>query len=269
MSHYVIGDVQGCYDELMLLCKKIKFNPKKDKLIFAGDLVNRGPKSLEVLNFCLENKKSIKAVLGNHDFYLLYLIEHKKRNKSLKKILSADNISKIQKWLKKLPLLLKLKIKNDVFWISHAGIPFVWELKKAKKLSKEIQVALKNDSFDLLKNMWGDTPSKWNNKLKGYSRYRIIINYFTRMRFLDNDGVLKLKKKNLKPEKNHVPWFEQTTHNLKNNETVIFGHWAALEVKTNLDNIIGLDTGCVWGNKLTAIRLEDKKLFQVKKNENI
>ena len=85
MSHYVIGDVQGCYDELMLLCKKIKFNPKKDKLIFAGDLVNRGPKSLEVLNFCLENKKSIKAVLGNHDFYLLYLIEHKKRNKSLKK----------------------------------------------------------------------------------------------------------------------------------------------------------------------------------------
>ena len=238
MSHYVIGDVQGCYDELMLLCKKIKFNPKKDKLIFAGDLVNRGPKSLEVLNFCLENKKSIKAVLGNHDFYLLYLIEHKKRNKSLKKILSADNISKIQKWLKKLPLLLKLKIKNDVFWISHAGIPFVWELKKAKKLSKEIQVALKNDSFDLLKNMWGDTPSKWNNKLKGYSRYRIIINYFTRMRFLDNDGVLKLKKKNLKPEKNHVPWFEQTTHNLKNNETVIFGHWAALEGKTNLDNII-------------------------------
>ena len=83
MSHYVIGDVQGCYDELMLLCKKIKFNPKKDKLIFAGDLVNRGPKSLEVLNFCLVNKKSIKAVLGNHDFYLLYLIEHKKRNKSL------------------------------------------------------------------------------------------------------------------------------------------------------------------------------------------
>ena len=117
--------------------------------------------------------------------------------------------------------------------------------------------------------MWGDTPSKWNNKLKGYSRYRIIINYFTRMRFLDNDGVLKLKKKILKPEKNHVPWFEQTTHNLKNNETVIFGHWAALEGKTNLDNIIGLDTGCVWGNKLTAIRLEDKKLFQVKKNENI
>ena len=103
MSHYVIGDVQGCYDELINLCSKIKFNPKKDTLIFAGDLVNRGPKSLEVLNFCLENKKSIKAVLGNHDFYLLYLIEHKKNNRSLKTILNAKNISKIHKWLKKLP----------------------------------------------------------------------------------------------------------------------------------------------------------------------
>jgi Predicted phosphohydrolases len=101
MAHYVIGDVQGCYDELISLCKKIKFNKKKDKLIFAGDLVNRGPKSLEVINFCLENRKSIKAVLGNHDFYLLYLIEHKKRNKSLKRILHADNLNTIHKWLKK------------------------------------------------------------------------------------------------------------------------------------------------------------------------
>ena len=269
MSHYVIGDVQGCYDELINLCSKIKFNPKKDTLIFAGDLVNRGPKSLEVLNFCLENKKSIKAVLGNHDFYLLYLIEHKKNNRSLKTILNADNISKIHKWLKKLPLLLKVKINGHDFWISHAGIPHMWNLKTAKKLSKEVQVALKEDSYNLLKNMWGDTPSKWNSKLVKYKRYRVIINYFTRMRFLDNKGALKLKKKNLKSEKNHIPWFKQTTHNLKKDESIIFGHWAALEGKTNLNNIIGLDTGCVWGNKLTAIRLEDKKLFQVKKNENI
>jgi bis(5'-nucleosyl)-tetraphosphatase (symmetrical) len=265
MSHYVIGDVQGCYDELINLCSKIKFNPKKDTLIFAGDLVNRGPKSLEVLNFCLENKKSIKAVLGNHDFYLLYLIEHKKNNRSLKTILNADNISKIHKWLKKLPLLLKVKINGHNFWISHAGIPHIWNFKTAKKLSIEVQVALKEDSYNLLKNMWGDTPSKWNSKLVKYKRYRVIINYFTRMRFLDNKGALKLKKKNLKSEKNHIPWFKQTTHNLKKDESIIFGHWAALEGKTNLDNIIGLDTGCVWGNKLTAIRLEDKKLYQVRR----
>ena len=145
------------------------------------------------------------------------------------------------------------------------GIPYIWDFKTAKKLSKEVQVALKEDSYNLLKNMWGDTPSKWNSKLVKYKRYRVIINYFTRMRFLDKKGALKLKKKNLKSEKNHIPWFEQTTHNLKEDESIIFGHWAALEGKTNLDNIIGLDTGCVWGNKLTAIRLEDKKLYQVRR----
>ena len=132
MSHYVIGDVQGCYDELINLCSKIKFNPKKDTLIFAGDLVNRGPKSLEVLNFCLENRKSIKAVLGNHDFYLLYLIEHKKNNKSLKTILNADNISKIHKWLKKLPLLLKIKINDHNFAVIK-GARHVVQLTHAKQ----------------------------------------------------------------------------------------------------------------------------------------
>ena len=265
MAHYVIGDVQGCYDELIALCDKIKFNIKKDKLIFAGDLVNRGPKSLEVLNFCIENKKAIKAVLGNHDFYLLYLIEHRKRNKSLKRILDANNLNKIHKWLKKLPLLLKIKVNKKVFWISHAGIPFIWDFKTANNLSREIQYALKEDSYNLLKNMWGDTPKRWNQELKKYSRYRVIINYFTRMRFLDKKGGLKLKKRNLKPEKNHIPWFKQTANNLKNNEIIVFGHWAALNGKTKINNIIGLDTGCVWGNKLTAIRLEDRKLFQVKK----
>ena len=121
MSHYVIGDVQGCFDELVLLCKKIKFNPNKDKLIFAGDLVNRGPKSLEVLNFCLENKSCVTSVLGNHDFYLMYLLEHKKKNKSLNSILNAKNSKKIHKWLKKLPLLMKIKIKAVSY--THLTLP--------------------------------------------------------------------------------------------------------------------------------------------------
>ena len=267
MSHYVIGDVQGCFDELELLCKKIKFNPNKDKLIFAGDYVNRGPKSLEVLNFCLKNKKSIKGVLGNHDFYLLYLIEYKKRNKSLNTILDAKNINAIYKWLKKQPLLQKIKIKEtkETFWISHAGIPYIWSFKTAKQLSDELNKVFKKDSYKILGNMWGDKPSKWKADLNGYKRYRTIINYFTRMRYLDQKGSLLLKKKDLKPQKNHIPWFKQTISNLKPNEYIIFGHWAALDGKTKLDNIIGLDTGCVWGKKLTAMRLEDKKLFQVKK----
>ncbi|MDA9321540.1 symmetrical bis(5'-nucleosyl)-tetraphosphatase [Gammaproteobacteria bacterium] len=267
MAHYVIGDVQGCYSELQALVKKIKFNPNKDKIIFAGDLVNRGHQSLEVMEFCMRHKGSIKAVLGNHDFYLLYLIEHQKKNKSLKKVLDSKNIQKYHSWLKKLPLLLEIKIKEtkETFWISHAGIPYIWDIRMAKKLSKEIQTGMKDDSFKILENIWGDTPKIWNSDLKGYKRSRTIINYFTRMRFLGKDGSLKLKAKKNKADEMHVPWFNQTIKNLKENQYIIFGHWAALEGKTKLTNIIGVDTGCVWGNKLTAIRLEDRKLFQVKK----
>ena len=267
MAHYVIGDVQGCYSELQALVKKIKFNPNKDKIIFAGDLVNRGHQSLEVMEFCMRHKGSIKAVLGNHDFYLLYLIEHQKKNKSLKKVLDSKNIQKYHSWLKKLPLLLEIKIKEtkETFWISHAGIPYIWDIRMAKKLSKEIQTGMKDDSFKILENIWGDTPRIWNSDLKGYKRSRTIINYFTRMRFLGKDGSLKLKAKKNKADEMHVPWFNQTIKNLKDNQYIIFGHWAALEGKTKLTNIIGVDTGCVWGNKLTAIRLEDRKLFQVKK----
>jgi len=267
MAHYVIGDVQGCYSELQALVKKIKFNPNKDKIIFAGDLVNRGHQSLEVMEFCMRHKGSIKAVLGNHDFYLLYLIEHQKKNKSLKKVLDSKNIQKYHSWLKKLPLLLEIKIKEtkETFWISHAGIPYLWDMRMAKKLSKEIQAGMKDDSFKILENIWGDTPKIWNSGLKGYKRSRTIINYFTRMRFLGKDGSLKLKAKKNKADEIHIPWFNQTIKNLKDNQYIIFGHWAALEGKTKLTNIIGVDTGCVWGNKLTAIRLEDRKLFQVKK----
>ena len=267
MAHYVIGDVQGCYSELQALVKKIKFNPNKDKIIFAGDLVNRGHQSLEVMEFCMRHKGSIKAVLGNHDFYLLYLIEHQKKNKSLKKVLDSKNIQKYHSWLKKLPLLLEIKIKEtkETFWISHAGIPYIWDIRMAKKLSKEIQTGMKDDSFKILENIWGDTPKIWNSDLKGYKRSRTIINYFTRMRFLGKDGSLKLKAKKNKADEMHVPWFNQTIKNLKENQYIIFGHWAALEGKTKLTNIIGVDTGCVLGNQLTAIRLEDRKLFQVKK----
>ena len=267
MAHYVIGDVQGCYSELQALINKIKFNPSKDKIIFAGDLVNRGNQSLEVMEFCMKYKGSIKAVLGNHDFYLLYLIEHQKKNKSLKKVLESRNIQKYHSWLKKLPLLLEVKIKEtkEIFWISHAGIPYLWDMRMAKKLSKEIQAGMKDDSYKILENIWGDTPKIWNPDLKGYKRSRTIINYFTRMRFLGRDGSLKLKAKKNKADEIHIPWFNQTIKNLKDNQYIIFGHWAALEGKTKLTNIIGVDTGCVWGNKLTAIRLEDRKLFQVKK----
>jgi len=267
MAHYVVGDVQGCFKELEALLKKVKFNKTTDKLIFAGDLVNRGKDSHKVLEFCINNKKSVTGVLGNHDFYLLYLIEHQKKDKSLKRVLESKNIKDYQAWLKKLPLFIEIKIKesNQTFWISHAGLPFIWNINDAKKFSKEVQQALKNDSFKLLKNMWGDTPKKWNNNLKGYKRLRTIINYFTRMRYLGKDGSLKLDLKSKNAKKGYIHWFKQTKKYLNEKQNIIFGHWASINGNTNIDNIVGLDTGCVWGNKLTAIRLEDKKIFQIKK----
>ena len=149
MAHYVVGDVQGCFQELTALLKKINFNSNEDKLIFAGDLVNRGGESEKVLDFCIKNKKSVKAVLGNHDFYLLYLIEHAKKDKSLKKVLESKDLNKYHSWLKKLPLLIEVKIKESQqrYLISHAGIPFLWTSKDAKSLSKEVTESMKNDSY--------------------------------------------------------------------------------------------------------------------------
>ena len=161
-------------------------------------------------------------------------------------------------------MLLEIKIKEtkETFWISHAGIPYLWDTRLAKKLSKEVQVGLKEDSFNVLENIWGDTPKVWNSKLTAYKRLRTIINYFTRMRFLGKDGSLKLKAKKNKAEKGHIPWFDQTVKNLKKDEYIIFGHWAALQGVTNIANTYALDTGCVWGGQLTAMRLEDETLFQ-------
>ncbi len=144
MPSYVIGDVQGCFDELMLLLEKINFNSKNDELIFAGDLINRGPKSLEVLEFCLKNKKSIEVVLGNHDIYLLYLIHQNKKNFQLAPILESKNKKKFFNWLIEKPLMIERKNnKNEKFVISHAGIPHIWDIEDARMLNEEYLNAIK------------------------------------------------------------------------------------------------------------------------------
>ena len=267
MSTYVIGDVQGCYKELKKLVKKINFNPSGDRLVFAGDLVNRGPESKEVLDFCIKYSKSVDAVLGNHDLYLLSLIQsNQKKAKTLTPILTSKNPSKYFKWLIRKPLVLKIKQNDEIFWISHAGIPYFWSFRKALELSKELSKNLRENPSFVLSNMWGDRPIKWNEKLTNEKRFRFIINCFTRMRYLDTKGNLNFKVKDAKLKKGLVPWFVRSNELIKNpNEYIIFGHWAALNGKTKIANIIGLDTGCVWGGKLTAVRLEDKKIFSVKR----
>ena len=194
MPSYVIGDVQGCFDELMLLLDKINFDPKNDELIFAGDLINRGPKSLEVLEFCLENKKSIEVVLGNHDIYLLYLIHQNKKNYQLAPILKSKNKKKFFSWLIEKPLMLERENnKNEKFIISHAGIPHIWDLGDARRLNEEYLKAMKKNPGGVFRNMWGDHPDIWSESLRGFSRIRVIINYFTRMRLITQEGQLDLK----------------------------------------------------------------------------
>jgi len=271
MSHYVIGDVQGCNNELQLLLNKIKFNPSKDTIVLAGDLVNRGEDSLGVMEFCISNPESVQAVLGNHDFYLMYLISKGGKDESLQSILDSSIAFEIYDWMRSTPLLRKITINksNEKFYISHAGIPFLWSLDDAESFSDEISKALRDEPSSLLDNIWGDVPKRWSNDLSGHERQRVIINYFTRMRFVEKNGSLNLSIKDAEPRKGLYKWFNQTKTILSKDEFIVFGHWASIEGNTNLSNIIGLDTGCVWGKKLTAIRLEDKKMYSVNRNGNL
>ena len=266
MSTYVIGDVHGCFDQFIRLLKKIGYDNQKDKIILTGDLVNRGPKSLDVLNYCMADK-NITTVLGNHDLYLLYLMSIKQRTGKLKKILEAENNKEIFDWLITRPLLIQKSIKStkNKFIITHAGIPEIWSADKAKLLAEEVSQALVVNASKILKAMWGDDPNSWNESLTGNERYRIILNYFTRMRFLSNAASLDLKNKSTKASKGFKPWFNyESEAYIKTKQYYVFGHWKSLNCQTNNSHFIGLDTGCVWKGKLTALRMDDLEKISVK-----
>ena len=266
MSTYVIGDIHGCFKQFINLLKKINYDKKKDKIILTGDLVNRGSESLSVLNYCIADK-NITSVLGNHDLYLLYLMSINQGKGKLKNVVGAENNKEIFKWLITRPLLLKIfdPITKNTFIISHAGIPEIWSLKKAQNLAEEVSLALIDNPSKILETMWGDYPNCWTDKLAGYERYRIIINYLTRMRFLGNSASLDLKNTSSKATKGYKPWFHyESTSYQKKKQYYIFGHWATLNGQTENPHFIGLDTSCVWGGKLTALRVNDLKKISVK-----
>ncbi|MBK2124146.1 symmetrical bis(5'-nucleosyl)-tetraphosphatase [Fangia hongkongensis] len=266
MSTYVIGDIQGCYDELMELLDKISFSVTEDKLIFVGDLVNRGPKSLEVLRFIKSLGKSAKVVLGNHDLYLLalsygYLPANK--NDTLDDILQAKDKHELVAWLKKQHLLYQ----HDNHIITHAGIPPNWSIKKAKKRARELEFVLQTDICCrlFLANLFGNEPNRWRKHLQGVNRWRCIANYFTRMRLCNDKGVLDLSFKGTlgnSPE-NFDAWFNIPNPKIKSKYTLIFGHWAALKGVTNNPRCIAIDTGCVWGGALSAYCIDSKHIYQV------
>lgn len=266
MSTYVIGDLHGCYDQFARILDKINYNSALDRIILTGDLVNRGPESLRILNYCMADK-NINTVLGNHDLYLLYLISINQGKGILKKVIEAQNSSQIFEWLVNRPLLIKIYNKSlgKSFIISHAGIPEIWSIQKAERLAKEVSIALKENAPYVLQAMWGDKPDRWDDGLTQGERYRTIINYLTRMRFLSESGILDFNNTSSEPKKGFKPWFDyQSKSHQENNQYFIFGHWAALNGQTNDPHFIGLDTGCVWKGNLTALRLEDLKKISVK-----
>jgi len=264
MPTYCIGDVQGCYDELQSLLQLINFDRKNDTLWFVGDLVNRGPKSLDVLRFVRKLKKCI-VVLGNHDFHLL-AVYHKlthPRSHILDSVLKAEDSLELINWLRKCPLLHYDLNFNCV--LVHAGLLPQWNLHTAIQCASEVENVLKSDHYiDLLKHMYGNKPDRWSLRLRGWSRLRFIINSFTRMRFCHMDGRLDFHyqcKVGMQPTE-YLPWFKVPTRKVRNVE-IVFGHWAALDGEIDEPYMYALDTGCVWGKGLTAMRLEDKKRFQV------
>jgi bis(5'-nucleosyl)-tetraphosphatase (symmetrical) len=256
MATYAIGDIQGCYDSLLRLLEKLNFDSAKDKLWFAGDLVNRGPDSLATLRFVKSLADNAITVLGNHDLHLLAIAQGVKSTRSadLQRILDADDCDELLQWLSSRPL-----IHHDPelgYAIAHAGIYPLWNLTQAKEYALELEGALKNNLDEFLQHMYGNTPDTWNDSLIGFDRLRFICNSFTRMRYCHQDNTLDFDCNGATGIIPHglVPWFDISERKAKD-EHIIFGHWSTLgEIDTK--NVYALDTGCVWGGKLTALRID-------------
>ncbi len=263
MATYAIGDIQGCYYAFQKLLESINFNPKVDALWLVGDVVNRGAHSLAVLRWCYEHQDSIKMVLGNHDLHTIAVahgIRKPNRSDTIQSIIEAPDADNLLTWLRLQPLI----VSNENYVMVHAGLLPQWQISDALSYAKEVEYALQSEQYvDFLSNMYGNTPNSWQDNLVGYERLRVIVNAMTRMRVCTLAGELDFSfKGELKDVPNgYLPWFD-LPNRASFQQTIIFGHWSALGLQQR-ENIVALDTGCLWGGKLTAICLETKVLTQV------
>lgn len=259
MAIYAIGDVQGCYSELNRLLEKIAFDPAKDQLWFCGDLVNRGPESLQTLQFVKSLGASAISVLGNHDLHLLALHHgvHKVRDSSsLQQVLDSPQRDELMAWLQRLPILHYDEMHNAL--LVHAGIHPDWGLSKALKLASEVETILRGKQAPkFLSKMYGNKPTAWSDKLTGYRRLRLITNTFTRMRYFNATKELDFDTAGSPRQtmrRGLTPWFQMDSV-LGEDKRVFFGHWSTLPVGC-YGRCFALDGGCVWGGHMVALRID-------------
>ncbi|QCU89665.1 symmetrical bis(5'-nucleosyl)-tetraphosphatase [Thiomicrorhabdus sediminis] len=276
MTTYVIGDLQGCYQPLKKLLKQVDYQPGQDYLWFVGDIVNRGPESLQCLRFvkqACENQQA-SMVLGNHDFHLLAayagLDKFVSKSDTLSEILQADDVDELMDWLRLQPLMVKHPLYHAV--MVHAGIPPQWSIEEALNYAAEVEQHLAANDWQefLCQHMFGSEPKKWHDGLQGWDRLRYIVNAFARMRYCDASGKLEFKRK-MAPEasndsnEKYQPWFVFDNRRNKDYE-IFFGHWSTLGA-VDAYQVHATDTGCLWGGKLTAYALEEKRRYTVDCNQ--
>lgn len=264
MSHYAIGDVQGCFDALQRLLGRLRYDPARDVLWFAGDLVNRGPDSLQTLRFVRGLGERAICVLGNHDLHLLARAQGGRggRRDTLDALLAAEDRDELLDWLRHRPLLHEWR-----GWaLLHAGLPPQWTMPQARRAARQLEGVLRGpDHARFLSRMYGDEPTQWSPGLRGLARQRFIVNAYTRLRYCDADGRLDLRSKGAPGSQpaGQMPWFAVPGRRSRDAE-IVFGHWSTLgQVHWPEHRVWGLDTGAVWGGKLTALCLETRELTQI------
>lgn len=266
MATYAIGDIQGCHDALMELLGAIGFSATRDRLWFVGDLVNRGPQSLETLRFVKGLGEAAVVVLGNHDLHLVMQAEgfgKLSKEDTLGPVLGARDRDELIAWLRAQPLF---HVEGDYAMV-HAGLLPAWSVAQAQALSDEVHAALADPGYrEFLAHMWGSEPAAWHDDLSGWDRLRVVVNAMTRMRFCTPEGTMEFRAPGSKgpPERGPagcLPWYEVPGRRSADH-MLICGHWSALGFRQE-KNLLALDSGCLWGGALTAVRLEDRRVFQM------
>lgn len=261
MATYAIGDIQGCFETFQRLLRRCAFDPQQDTLWLVGDLVNRGPRSLETLRYVRDLGSAAVTVLGNHDLALLVVSHGYGRRfpgDTFDDILNAPDCDELLAWLRQ----QRLCYRERGFCMVHAGLLPAWTVDRALALAAEVEAALRGPEFPaFMANMWGNEPTAWRDDLLGWDRLRVIVNAMTRMRFCTAEGVMDFSVKGevTQGPPGYLPWFEAPRQSA--DTILITGHWSALRLRLE-PNLLAIDSGCLWGGALTAVRLEDRELFQ-------